>query len=167
MMTVTIEGVDYSSYADVATADAYLVASYGANTWRLPSTNIEVRSRALITATRVMDRQRWAEGYKTQVEREDVQNIIDACCEIASALLEGSDLESTASTEQKLQSITAGSVSLTYFRGADGVPHRFPVIIWELLRDYLVGASAVAGGIATGTGGVSLTEDQFGHSDAI
>lgn len=165
MQQVTIDSAAYDSYASLAQADAYLAASSHAASWA-DKTDDE-KGQYLVTATRVLDRQSWADAYDTQAEREDVQAVRDACVEMALALADGSDLQSEQTTAQKLQSIKAGSVSLTYFRGAEGRPHRFPLIVSELLRDYLAGANLSIGGVATGTDGTSSTDDDFGHTEGL
>lgn len=166
MQIVLIDSAPFDSYASLAQADAYLFAAFHAGTtWSDAADN--TKGQALVTATRVLDRQKWSDAYDTQAEREGVADIQTASMEMALALIEGSDLQSEETTGQKLQSITAGSVSLIYFRGAEGRPHRFPNIVWELLRDYLVGAGTSIGMVATGTGGISSTEDEFGHTGGL
>jgi hypothetical protein len=166
MQTVTVGSEDYASYASVDQADVYLMASLHAGTTWSDATD-DTKGQALVTATRILDRQRWLPEYDTQAEREDVQAIQDANCEMALALLQGSDFQTESSTAQKLQSITAGSVSLTYFASSSTSVKRFPTIVWELLRDYMAGVGVGLGSVATGTGGVSSTADDFGHSDPV
>lgn len=165
MQTVVIGSQPYDSYASLAQADAYLAAALHAAAWA--DETDDARGQALVTATRVLDRQRWADAYSTQALREDVAAVQEACIEMALALVDGSELQSEQSTAQKLQSIKAGSVSLTYFRGAEGRPQRFPLIVSELLCDYLAGADLSIGSVATGTDGTSSTEDDFGHSEGL
>ena len=166
MEAVVIDSQPYDSYATVGLADLYLAASSHAANW-VAAAEL-VKAQALVTATRILDRQKWAAAYDTQAERFAVQNIRDACVEMALALVDGSDVQTEQSTAQKLQSIKAGSVALTYFRGAEGRANRFPTIIDELLRDYLAGSGDV--GLlpeATGTDGTSSTADDFGHTEGI
>lgn len=165
MQVVVIYSQPYDSYASIAQADEYAAAAFHASSWISASTT--TKGQALVTATRVLDRQRWASDYETQAAREGVQGIADACVEMAIALVDGSELQSEQSTAQKLQSISAGSVSLSYFRGAEGHPHRFPLIVHELLRSYLAGADLSIGMTATGTDGTSSTEDDFGHTEGL
>lgn len=166
METITISGNEYDSYRTTAQADTYLAAAYHAGTdWS--GLTVTIKAQALVTATRILDRQVWASDYDTQAERILVQDVLDACCEMALALVQGSELQTEASTAQKLASIKAGSVALTYFRGAEGRPARFPVIVNELLRDYLAGADLSVAPRATGVGGTSSTDDDFGHTGGI
>lgn len=166
MEAIIIDSAAYDSYRTVAQADEYLAASLHAGTDWSGSTDT-TKGQALVTATRILDRQKWRADYDTQAERLAVQAILDACCEMALALVQGSDFQSEQTTTQKLQTIKAGSVSLTYFRGAEGRPHRFPTIVNELLRDYLAGSDATSYGKSFGTGGTSSTADDFGHSEPI
>jgi hypothetical protein len=168
MAEVDIGAETFTTYADVDTADAYLTGSIHAGTdWSGATT--DNKGRALVTATRILDRQRWLAAYDTFAERSVVQNIIDASIEMALALVQGSGLQTDQSTAQQLQSIKAGSVSLTYFRGAEGVPLRFPLIVWELLRDYLVGTGTGTALLpkATGVDGQSVTAQTFGFTGGI
>lgn len=166
MKTVDVGADSYSTYADEDDADLYLAAAlHAGTTWS--SLSSTTKAQALVTATRILDRQKWAAGYTTQALRFAVTNIINASIEMALALVAGSDFQSEQSTGQKLQSIRAGSVSLSYFRGAEGTPHRFPLIVHELLRDYLAGADLSLAGVATGVTGTSVTGNDFGHTEGI
>lgn len=166
MEVITIDSYAFDSYLTVAQADVYLAAAIHGTNWA--SASADTKAQALITATRLLDRQRWRSDYDTQAEREGVQGVLDACCEVALSLVDGSDIQTEQTTAQKLQSLRAGSVSLTYFRGAEGVAHRFPTIINELLRDYLAGgAGFTVMGRATGVSGTSSTADDFGHNSSI
>jgi len=185
MVAVLIDSITYNAYASVDTADDYINAAFGdnADSWRALSDD-DTKARLLVTATRTLDRQKW-KGTKTDADqaldwpRKETgitgvtnntvpQDIVDASIEMAVALLGGSDLQNVQTTEQKVQSLKAGSVSLTYFRGADGVSHRFPQIIHELVAPYLAGASAsLSSSSATGTGGKSVTNDDFGFTEGL
>ena len=167
MESVLIDSQPYDSYQTIGQADLYLAAALHAGTiWSGASDTS--KAQALVTATRILDRQRWLDAYDTQVEREGVEAIQDASIEMALALLDGSDFQTEQTTAQKLQSIRAGSVNLSYFRGAEGRASRFPTIVNELLRDYLAGGDDLSlVGLASGTDGVSSTEDDFGHTGGI
>lgn len=166
MKTVDIGAESYSTYADEDDADAYLGASlHAGTTWSGASAT--TKTQALVTATRILDRQKWSSSYTTQALRFAVANIVSASIEMALALVDGSDFQSEQSTGQKLQSIRAGSVSLSYFRGAEGTPHRFPLIVHELLRDYLAGSDLTLAGVATGVSATSVTGNDLGHTEGI
>jgi len=166
MKTVDIGAEEFNAYADQDDADVYLTGSIHAGTTWDDATTAN-QGRALVTATRILDRQNWVDAYDTQAERFAVEDIRNASIEMALALLEGSDLQTEQSTAQKLQSIKAGSVSLSYFRGSEGTPHRFPIIVHELLRDYLAGGDFGRSGVATGVSGKSSTGDDFGHTRGL
>lgn len=165
MEAVLISSQPYDSYDTVAQADAYLAAAIHGAAWS--SATGTTKAQALVTATRILDRQRWADDYDTQEKRIAVQQIKDACVEMALALVDGSDFQTEETTSQKLSSIKAGSVALTYFRGAEGRPHRFPTIVNELLRDYLAGATGAVSPVATGTGGSSVIDGDLGFTGGL
>lgn len=166
MEQITIDVNQYDSYASVEYADEYLTASIAAGTdWS--ALEDDAKGQALVSATRVLDRQRWRDEYDTQAEREVVQDIINACVEMALALVQGSTLQTAQSTAQLLQTIKAGSVSLTYFRGAEGRALRFPLPVWELLRDYLAGGDLALGMTATGTDGATVSGKDLGFTEGI
>lgn len=166
MEVVLIGSQPYLSYNLVEDIDEYLAASIHAGTDWSGATEL-VKGQAAVTATRILDRQRWRDAYDTQEERFAVQAIRDAHSEMSLALVQGSELQTEANTAQKLQSIKAGSVALTYFRGAEGAAHRFPQIVHELLRDYLGGGDFAGTGVSTGVDGQSSTDDDFGHTGGI
>lgn len=165
MATETAGGEDFTVYADVDAGDAYVAGTtHGAN-WTSATT--DNKARALVTATRMLDRQKWQTAYDTFAEREVVQDIIDASIEMAISLLDGSTIQTAQNQAQLNQEIKAGSVALKFFRGAEGTPLRFPTIVHELLRDYLAGGNLTVTGIATGTGGITSTDDDFGYNNPI
>jgi hypothetical protein len=167
MKTIRIGQYAYDVYADVYDADGYLAAAqHAGTTWSSASTL--TKSQALVTVTRILDRQRWAAAYDTQAERESVPAIINASIEMALALLQGTDLQSESrSGMPKFQSVAAQGDSVSYYNGS-GVPlRRFPTIVNELLRDYLAGSDLAIGMTATGTDGVSSTEDDFEYARGL
>lgn len=184
--TVTISGVQYPVYADVAMADEYLAASMQAAAWRA-LTDPDDKARALVSATRLLDRQQWkgekritspeqqtewprtGTGIPGVVDGVVPDNIIMATEEIASALVSGSDMETESNTANKISSLQAGSVSLSFFRGAEGEATRFPTIVNELLQGYLAGSGelGLAGALSTGVDGVSETREDFGLNSGI
>ena len=149
MEVVLVESQPYNSYATVGQADLYLAASSHAANWAAAADL--VKAQALVTATRILDRQKWAAAYDTQAEREGVVDIQEASMEMALALVDGSDLQSEQTTGQKLQSIKAGSVALTYFRGAEGTALPLPLAVWQLIAPYLAGGSTLTDAQSTGT----------------
>lgn len=148
--SLQINSQAYLVYADDAVADLYLGGAIHADTWRASAS--DVKKMALVTATRTLDRQRW-KGTKnvsdqlTQWPRKGtgVSGVVDdsvpddirsASIELANALVNGDDVQNQSTTEEKIQSLKAGSVSITNFRNI-GTSSRFPQIIQELIVPYL------------------------------
>jgi|SRR6185503_19314891 len=155
MPTIDFEGNEYEVYADLETAEIYAVAAIQGEAWR--EADEDDRSRGLITGTRVLERQRW-KGEKTVadqplawprkntgiegvVDDEIPTDITNANIELAIALLDGSELQSNATTAERIQSMSAGSVSITNYRSRVEAT-RFPLIVQELISKYLAGAGA-------------------------
>jgi hypothetical protein len=169
MPTVTINAVDYDVYADLDTADEFLAADFSADAWRA-ETVVDQKARADVTATRLLDRIRWA-GEKTDPDQlhafprtgitgldEDTvpQPIIDASIVLAKLIHAGSSVDSQPSTQSgNIRRQQAGSVSIEYFFPLDD-PTRLPVEIEELIAPYL--ATAAFGSLAFGTCGRSITD---------
>lgn len=169
---VTIGSNSYDVYADQATADIYLEAESSATAWRAALDDI--KGRALVSATRLLDRQSW-QGEKAEAAQElawprsgitDVdetvipQAIIDATCELASAIVGGYDAANKSSTASDTKRQKAGSVEIEYFRSfEDGT--RLPLPVHELISKWLLGATGITTSIATGTDGCSEFEDDF------
>jgi len=95
------------------------------------------------------------------------EDIRRACYELAALIGDGSEVENEANTSQKLQAIKAGSVALTYFRGAEGSSRRFPQAVHELVHKYLSGSSPYLSGVATGVSGESVTAANLGFNRGI
>jgi len=187
MPTVAFDSVLFDVYADVAEADAYLIASFGSATWFALDAN--TKAQALVTATRTLDRQCWL-GTKSDGSQildwprtgtgvsgvEDgivPADIVNGSIELAFAISGGSNVQDTTTPgSQQLQIIKAGSVMLTYFRGAEGLAaqfSRFPTRVQELVGQYMCGAQGLLGlsGVATGTDGQSVTADPFGFNEGV
>ena len=183
MVDIVVGSNTYFSYLSIADADDYLLAAVHGATWQALSDD-DAKARALITATRTIDRQEW-KGTKTSDSqagdwpRDSVgvdgvtdgvtpQDVLDATAEIALALVDGSELQNEATIEQRVQNLKAGSVSLTFFRGIDGTQQRFPQIIMELLRKYLVGfGDDINAPCSSGTSGSSSTGKNYGYNDGL
>lgn len=179
--TVTLDS-EFSVYASVSTADIYADAADHGGAFRdLDDTE---KGRKLVTATRILDRQRWLgdklnEGQEhafprkstgiTEMEAVDFPaRVQQAAIEIALALANGSALQDNATTNQRISSLSAGSVSLSFLSNPDGpISKRFPQIVHELISDFLGGSSMAVSGVATGTDGKSKTGTDFGFSSPI
>lgn len=155
MATVSIGTDDYMSYADTDTADTYLAGSVTVAGWVTASN--DGKGRALVSATRLLDRQTWAEGYTTFDQRVAVPAIVDACCELAGLFIDGStDVLNAPTTEQTTKSLKAGSVAIEYFRQNPALAARFPTTVQELLGPYLAGSSEAASIAAPYAGGTDV-----------
>ena len=155
-----------TSYSSLEDLDDYHAKSQSA-TWMALAAS--AREGYAIRATRLFDRQSWLDDYDTLVKRVAVPDIVNAFFETALSLADGSTVETDQNNAQKLQSIKAGSVALTYFRGAEGAPLRFTLAVTELLKGYLAGTGVGAGitGVATGTDGESVTDRDLGYNRGI
>ena len=117
------------------------------------------QDQALITATKMLDRQEWV-GTKTE-DSQDLdwprtgvsdpegnavasdavpQCILDATCELALALIQDLTVQTSSDTSENIKSLKAGSAEIQYFKGARGP--RFPTIIHELIWFYLATTSS-------------------------
>jgi hypothetical protein len=162
--TVTLGTNQYTVLADLDAANEYLEAATNAEAWR--AADDDTKERALVTATRVMDRQAW-KGDKTDDAQEHSwprkntgvalvtddelpADIVNATIEMAAALVDGSELVLKSSTGSEVAALSAGSVSLTFRRGVHAET-RFPLPIQELIAPYLAGAvNMTLGAKATG-----------------
>lgn len=184
--TVTItSGNVYDVYASLAQADLYLTANYLATTWF--DLTDDQKGQLLVTSTRLLDRQCWL-GEKTEEDQplqwprtntgvdgvEDnivPDGIINGSIELAFAIFtDDSVVNSQVPGAQKLRSLGAGSVNLQWFRGAEGDQARygrFPLPVQELVGRYLCGSRTVSGLVVSGTGGISVTEDDLGYNEGV
>lgn len=184
---VVINSQPYDSYATLDYANLYLQANFLASAWF--DLTPDQRSSALVTATRLMDRQCWLgdpTGLSGQLLKwprmntgivgvdDNVipQDIIDGCVEMAFAITDGNDaVNSQVPGVQKIRGLGAGSVRIDYFRLAEGAAaqlNRFPVPVQELVGKYMCGAGAGLDLVnATGTDGQSVTQDDLGFDEGI
>lgn len=163
-MAVEIGSQEYQTYASDAEAHEYLAADFGAAVWRAEDDE-DQHARALVTATRILDRMAWA-GDKadaaqalawprtgtgiTGVEDDAIpQPIIDASILLAKLIHAGSAVDGTPSTAQSIKRQRAGSVEQEFFRSFDD-PTRLPTEVHELIGPYLAGSGGVGGAIASG-----------------
>lgn len=183
MSTITIDAVDYPVYADVTEADTYLAAAIHADSWA--TVVLLDKQRALVTATRILDRQKWAGAPtadpqdlawpRTGLEDrngnpldEDTipEEVQEASIELALALVDGSDAQNAQTTESLIRRLAAGSVSIEYVRAAFSDPTRFPTIVMELIGRWLAGSGGSFVGVATGVCG-EADDDDFGFTNGI
>ena len=171
--------VGTNSYIDVADANTYFADAIHAEVWEVATP--DDKAKALVTATRYLDRQKW-NGSKyqdaptqvldwprsglTDAEGNEVdetavpQEILDATCELALALLANPALQDQDSTGSNIKKMKAGSVELEFIRGTAG--KRFPTIIDELIGLWLTSrSSAYTGLFVSGADNESSLSDSF------
>lgn len=153
--TVDVDAGVFDVYADLDTASEYLDSSIHAESWTAATD--EEKGKALITARRTIDRQsflgektdtaqalafpRKETGIEGVVDTELPLDIVNANIELALSLLDGSDVQNQQTNVERVRSMSAGSVSISNFRGIDYAT-RFPQIVQELLGKYLGGADS-------------------------
>lgn len=179
MVATPTPGLTGNSYATVAEADTYLENSVRAATnW--DSLDEDSKSRALITATDLLDRQTWVgtrtNDAPTQTRawpRTGVQDceglavdssavpegIVNATIELAYELSQDASVETSKGTGSNVKSAKAGSAQVVFFRpgdsdGSGGPGDPFPFSVMGLVRCFLGGSLGVgfSGPTATGTG---------------
>ena len=183
MATVTIGSTTYDTYSSVAAADIYFNGSTGYATWGALSE--DQKSRSLVEATRLLDRQSW-QGEKEDdcqvldfprvgltdcngnaiTEEESFALAVEASQLLALDLLQSSDQVNNQTTENTTKRLKAGSVEIEYFRPTAGQPTRFSQPVMELIGCFLSGSAQISGSIGSGTDGVAL-DNEFGFVDGF
>lgn len=174
MATIIIDAVEYDTYATVADADSYLAADFTATAWRA-ETDDDQKGRALVTATRLLDRQVWPgekadefqplawprTGVTGYDDYEVPQAVVDACCLLAKYIHEGSTVETSLTTANNTRRLKAGSAEIEYFYPfVNGT--RLPLPVMELLAGLLGGGgSAIASVQSFDTDGCSVADDSY------
>lgn len=176
--TITIDTVDYTSYASVAEADAYLrVDAARYSTWNALAT--DAKGAYLIQATRRLDMLFWT-GTKTgggsqenawprsSLTYQDDGSAVSTSevpqqVENATALLAGSiALDETAgdqgSSSGNTKTVKAGSASVTFFRFTEGGPLQDTSAL-ALVKQWLESGGSFTGAYSTGTDGESTFSD--------
>ena len=179
MPTVTINGNEYNCYIDLADADVYLGAQLSATTWATATD--DQKGMALVTMTRILNRQvwqgepaspesaEWMAWPRSGLEYRDGTavpddavplEIIDATCEGASYILNGSNLQDVPDTFNPNKIIKAGSVMIESFRLIEPLP-RFPQAVQELVSFWLGGPGTLIGAESAGTCGRSIMGERY------
>lgn len=180
MPTVSIDSNSYDVYISLVDADTYLAAliSSAGDAWRAATDT--VKSRGIVSATRLLDRQSWSgtptgsthafpregltycNGTGDEVPSSSVpQEVVDATAELAALLIEDPAILGSPSTQGGIQALKAGSVAITYFRIDPALFARLPTPIQELLGCWLAGFDAITAGTTYGTDRESQFEDQY------
>lgn len=187
--TITISSVAYSAYAfasdAVQSATDYFGGKLDADAWTNATT--ANKQKALISAARYMDRHVLWAGTKTvssqalEFPRNGLtdadgnalanntipDDIVEGEFELAIAMLQDSALQSAQSSGSNLRKVQAGSASVEYFRPTAGTAYDapFPVIVWDLVKPYAAGATALASLSAPTTDGTD-EESTFGDTNS-
>lgn len=186
--TVSIGTVDYDVYAltsdALGDANAYHKGSLGTTSWDDADNN--TRKKALITATRMLDRARWSgakqgDPQATQWPRTGAtcygeivadgtpDAIAHGTFALALALLEDESIQDKRTTRTDIRSVAAGSAQVEFFQPLPGEETRFPTVVQELVGCFLAGIFPVAGlPYASGTDeDSSFGEDDFERSEGF
>ena len=167
--TITIGAVAYNSYLDVAAADDYLAADMKrADTW--DGLTDTVKGRALITASRYLDRQKWqgtasVDGqamawprsgaldlYGATVADDTVpQAIQDATAVLAYEISQDPELQDAISSGREIKSMMAGSVQITWFKATFDPKTKLPYSIADICGFLLSGRVSRIAPYASGT----------------
>lgn len=151
--------VGTNSYVTEAEASTYLAqSSRAADAWLLVDS--VSRERALVTATRYLDRRLTWQGTKTvsaqalQWPRTGVVDrygnavatgvvhaqVKDAQIELAFELSQDTALETKTDDSSIVSSASAGSVSVSFLRASRGSGGKLPSVVHDLIREFLAGA---------------------------
>ena len=175
MATITISGNDYTTYSNLADADDYFIGSTDYTTWD-GYTDLE-KERALISATRLIDRQPW-QGSKDDEDQtldfprtgltcngsdvtadDSLELAVEASQLLALDLLTGATDTSTNTNESLTKRLKADTVEIEYFRADPSAITRFSSDVMELIGCFLSSAVPLSSSIATGTDGTALDDD--------
>jgi len=191
MVSTPTTGLTGNSYATVAEADAYLDDSLVAGlTW--VAVDPDSKSRALLTATRIIEKQCWqgsptdeSPTQTTQWPRTGVMDkygnaidsatvpdqIVSATIELAFELSQDSTGETSGGTGSNNKKLQAGSASIEFFRPSGGPngagsEYRFNPHIQELIGQFLDGQTGAGGKLGDSTGTSQFTDcDEFGLTE--
>ena len=176
--TITISAVDYTAYASVTEANAYLAVDPTRSTAWAALTD-DVKGQYLVAATRRLDLEAWS-GTKvsdsqaaawprtgatcsgTAVTEADVpQAVENATILLAGSMALDSSVAEMGSERSNIKAVKAGSARVQFFRGRSALALRTQApTAYSLIRCLLAGASASVGfGCATGTSAVSSFTD--------
>ena len=129
MPQVTVGSFDFDSYIGLDEADEYLAGDVArATDWAIK--NEDARSRALSSATRMLQRLVWNDGVPPIDGAPEIVQQVTAM--LAADLLADPDLFNDGSGASNVKSVKAGSASVEFFSpAAGGTP--IPRWLWDLL----------------------------------
>jgi len=85
--------------------------------------------------------------------------------ELAYEISQDTGLETQENTGTNRRRVKAGEVEVEFFQPKSGL--RFPLIVQELLRQFLTSSASLPVPTASGTGDSSVFDDEYGLSDGI
>jgi hypothetical protein len=131
--TVSVNGNDYQVYADLEFADEYLGGDVArADNWEALDEDPD-QGRALVTATRLLQRQSWRDGVPSL---DDPPLIVQQATALLAADISAKPaLGDSGSTGSNVKSVGAGSAKVEFFRPTAGTP--LPQAAYDLLGDLL------------------------------
>ena len=144
MKTITINDIEYPTYATVEEAEQYFNAKFG-SLWQ----EVENKEQLLVTATREIDGSDF-QGFVlecTQVQQfprvlrcavlNPEQTLLSCCCEIASAFSTmNTNILATPGAEN-IQSMSVGDTSITFKEGATIETDIYTSIAKPIIKKYL------------------------------
>jgi hypothetical protein len=127
---VSINGNQYDVYADVAFADRYLAADASrADAWQA-LTATGAKERALVSATRLLQRQTWNAGVAPDVAMP-VEIVQEAASLLAADIAAAPGIGDSGSTASNVKSVGAGPARVEFFAPTVGTP--LPMAAFALL----------------------------------
>lgn len=149
MKTVEINNFEYPTYATVEDAEYYFNAKFSSN-WD----EVENKEQLLVTATKEIDKsgfQGLILDFAQPLEFPRVyccdeifpeQELMECCCEIASAIYNSLSNDEVIANSDKIKSMSVGDTSITFKDGAKietGFTAIAKPIIEKFLKKYLKG----------------------------
>lgn len=163
--TLTLTGgATGQTYGTLAAATTYITAGLGEAYTAWLALAADDKKRALIGATRYLDRQRWVATADTFAERDAIAAFPLACYELAA--LAGADPTVLTRADQgsNIASVGAGGASVTYFNPTSarfGSASKLPQAAQDLVGAYLATATGgtAIGGLSNAGGSVNPFAD--------
>lgn len=165
MPQVQINGNDYDVYADVDFADEYLAGDFSRSlTWE--ALDPDVRPKALVTATRLLQRLTWQAGAAPSTDEPVLEVVAQATALLAADIALKPALGDNASSGSNVKAVGAGSARVEFFAPVVGAI--LPSAAFALLRGLLGTAPSDLDGIGldnTAYGSSNGQRSRFDSSD--
>jgi len=184
MGQVTIQNDVYDVYGDEAGADDYFAAALHGAAYQ--DAQEHERRQALVTATRMFDRQTWQGTITDDVTPQPLQwprknvvdkygnpidenttptQIIEGAYELANILLSDTSIQTQPSSGSNIKEVGAGSARVVFFQPTWRTQGRFPQIVGELVNQFLAAAVQGLSAFASGTDVDSFFKDRdYGYT---